>query len=82
MHPLGGVIDNGNCIIKLLGFLISYQTSFISFVGRTVISHSPPYGLTCLDFRIHRYISRSRTESSNERVLFRKALHLHVVRDV
>ena len=69
-------------LLKQLEFLTSYQTSFISSWGRTVISCSPPHGLTCLDFRRHRNIPSSRIESSNGRVLFRKALSLHVFRDL
>ena len=69
-------------LLKQLEFLISYQTGFISSWERMVIFCSPPCGLTCLDFRRHRNIPSSRIESSNGRVLFRKALHLHVFRDL
>ena len=69
-------------LLKQLEFLISYQTGFISSWERMVIFCSPPCGLTCLDFRRHRNIPSSRIERSNGRVLFRKALHLHVFRDL
>ena len=69
-------------LLKQLEFLTSYQTGFISSWERMVIFCSPPCGLTCLDFRRHRNIPSSRIERSNGRVLFRKALHLHVFRDL